>query len=252
FSAWLAAAPPAAGQQQWLEPPRLLNVDEIEQQIQASYPPAQRDGRVRGEVLLGFRVREDGGVDSASVSVRQASIPAFVEPARALVPRMRFAPAKIGGRPVAAWITHAVVFQIPLPSRAELREAPPDEGVYELSAVEELPALLNREAVARQIAAGFPPALRQSGTSAGVIVRFRSMEDGRVDPQSLSVELTADPAFDEAAFAVVRMMRFRPAKVNGRPVRTWISIPIQFQVPAPAPADSAGAPPPRPSGRVNP
>lgn len=243
-AAWLAAAPPAAGQQTGLEPPRLLNENEMEQQIRALHPPAQRDSGVDGSVLLWFRIREDSTVDPASITVRGATSAAFAEAATALAARMRFAPARVGGRPMAAWTTHHVSFRAPRPPPTRVGVAPPDEGTYELSAVEELPVIRNPAGVARQIAARYPPALRDSGVWGGVILRFRLMESGTVEPSSVGVELTTDPAFNEPAMAVVREMRFQPARVNGRPVKVWIELPIGFlAVPtAPAPADSAATP----------
>ncbi|HEU4884305.1 MAG TPA: energy transducer TonB [Longimicrobium sp.] len=242
-AAWLAAVSPATGQ--GLEPPRLLNEDEILQQINTSYPPGQRESGVRGSVVLNFRVREDGTIDPGSVSLLQASDPAFVTPATALVPRMRFAPARMNGRPLPAWIRHSVVFDVRrLPTVRVTAE--PEEGTYEMSAVEEQPALMGHAAIARQIAARYPPALRDSAISGAVIVRFRILENGTVDPASPAVEMTTDPRFDEAATGVIRQARFRPAKVNGRPVKVWVTIPIQFQVQAPEPADAAGTVPAAP------
>jgi TonB family protein len=237
-AAWLTAAPPATGQQTGVELPRLLNQNEIDQQIRASHPPAQRDSGVDGHALLWFRIREDSTVDPASISVRGVSSAAFAEPATALAARMRFAPARVGGRPMAAWTTHHVWFRAPRRTPPRWAGAvPPDEGTYELSAVEELPVIRNPAGVGRQIAARYPPALRESGVWGGVVLRFRLMENGTVEPSSLSVELTTDPAFDEPAMAVVREMRFQPAKVNELPIG-FMTVPT-----APAPADSAATPP---------
>lgn len=243
-AAWLAAVPPATSQEVGFEPPRLLNEREIAQQIGARYPPAQRDSAVRGYVVLNFRVREDSTVDPVSVSVREASNPAFVAPATALVPAMRFAPARVGGRIMAAWITQTIPFEIQRPRPGVERAVPPNEGTYELAAVDELPMLRDRERAARRIAAAFPPALRDSGVAAGaVMVRFRIMENGTVDAASPRVEMTTEPRFDEAAISVIRQMRFQPAKLNGRPVKAWVVMPIQFQAPAPAPSEAAGTVP---------
>ncbi len=243
-AAWLATAPPAASQEGGFKPPWLVNEREISWQIGADYPAAQRDSAVRGYVVLNFRVREDSTVDPASVSVRASSNPAFVAPATGLVPLMRFAPAQLGGRPAAAWITHSLSFELQRPLPAGQRPAPSDEGTYEVSLIEERPEVLDRERMARQIEARFPRALRDGVISAAVVVRFRIMENGTVDPASPRVDVTTDPRFDEAAISVIRQARFRPAKVNGRPVKAWVTIPIHFQNPASAPAEASLADPP--------
>jgi TonB family protein len=233
-AAGMAAASPSAAQ---LDPHRLLNREEIEQQIDATYPTAQRDSGRGGHVVLYIRVREDGTVDPASVSVRGASEEAFQAAATALVPRMRFAPARWDGRPTEVWTTHTVNFEIRRPSSTRAGAVPPDEGTYELSAVEEMPEIRNRSAIARQIAARFPPELRAAGVSGVAIMRFRVLENGTADPATPSVELTTDPRFGDAAIAVVREARFRPAKVNGRPVKAWVTVPINFILDSSAPAD---------------
>lgn len=239
-AACLAAASPAAAQMDVVEP-RLLNRTEIVRQIGASYPAAQRDSAVRGHVTLYFKVREDSTIDPASVSVREASNPAFVTPATALVPAMRYAPARVSGRTMATWITHTVAFEIPPPAGT----VPPGEGMYELAVVEEQPVLRDRGRVARRIAARFPAALRDRGVTAGaVVVRFRIMENGTVEPASPRVEMTTEPGFDEAAISVIREMRFQPAKVNGRAVRVWVAIPVQFELPEAESAQAAGTAPP--------
>jgi TonB family protein len=209
--AWLAAAPPAAGQGY------LLNGSEIQREIAARYPPAMREGGVSGRVRLRLRVLPDSTVDPSSVAVEWASDAAFVEPATSLIPRMRFAPAA-----VPVWIRHSVEF--------EVRGPDPDEGTYELSAVEEMPRLLNAAEVARQIEARYPPALVESGVTGYVLLRFRVMENGTVDPETIGVDVSTHLELEEPAVTVARSMRFRPARVSGRPIPVWLTIPIHFSL----------------------
>jgi TonB family protein len=236
--AWLAAAPPAAAQRSdqerspeaapeytyqtsSIQMPRLLNPDEITPRIAARFPPALRDrGISSGSASLRFRILADGTVDSASITVEGSSNPAFVEPATAIAPRMRFAPAKLEGRTVPGWIRYDLDF----------RDS--DEAIegHEMPALEELPVLRNRGEVARHNSALYPPDLRDSGVEGAVIVRFRISEDGTVDPGTITVPVMTDLAFEEPAITVVRRMRFTPAKVGGRPVALTVTIPVEFRV----------------------
>jgi TonB family protein len=234
----LTGATPAAAQNP--QPPTLRNEAEVARQSAALYPAALRDSAVQGEVVLKFRVLEDSTVDSASVSVVEASNPAFAEPAMAVARVMRFAPARVGGSPAAVWIRYPVEFEIPRPA-ASVGPTIPEEGTYELAAIEEFPRLLNGAVVSRSFTQSYPPALRDSSVSGDVIVRFRVVEDGTVDPATTEAILSTDLAFEEPAIAGVRLMRFRPAKVGGRPVKAWIEIPIHFSVQTDEPA---GAPRP--------
>lgn len=110
------------------------------------------------------------------------------------------------------------------------RETPADEGTYELSAVEELPSLSNRADFGRQLARNYPPLLRDAGVTGTVNVRFRVLEDGRVDAESIQITSSTHEQFDDPTMRAVRTLRFRPAKVNGRPVKVWVEQPITWQV----------------------
>jgi protein TonB len=112
----------------------------------------------------------------------------------------------------------------------EQRTAPPDEGTYELSAVEEQPELSNRSEVARQLSRNYPPLLRDAGVVGTVTIRMRVMENGSVDPESISIENSTHDAFGDAAKRVVERMRFRPAKVGGKAVKVWVTLPVTFQL----------------------
>lgn len=110
------------------------------------------------------------------------------------------------------------------------RETPADEGTYELSAVEELPRVSNGSDFARQLARNYPPLLRDAGVTGTVQVRFRVMEDGRVDAGSIQITNSTHEQFNDPTMRAVRALRFRPAKVNGRPVKVWVEQPIQWTV----------------------
>jgi protein TonB len=110
------------------------------------------------------------------------------------------------------------------------RQAPPDEGTYELSAVEEQPELSNRSEVARQLSRNYPPLLRDAGVVGTVTIRMRVLENGTVDPASIAVENSTHDAFADAARRVVERMRFRPAKVGGKAVKVWVTLPVTFQL----------------------
>jgi protein TonB len=109
------------------------------------------------------------------------------------------------------------------------RETPPDEGVYDISAVEVQPQLSNRSDVSRALERNYPPLLRDAGVGGTVTLSFRVNEDGRVDPSTITVVSSDNEQFSDAAKKVVERMRFRPAKVNDRPVKVLVSIPVTFQ-----------------------
>jgi TonB family protein len=112
----------------------------------------------------------------------------------------------------------------------EQREAPADVGTYELSAVEEQPRPTNVQELQRQLERNYPPLLRDAGVTGTVQVRFRVLEDGHVDAESITVTNSTHEQFNDPTIRSVQRLRFRPAKVNNRPVKVWVELPIQWQV----------------------
>jgi TonB family protein len=108
------------------------------------------------------------------------------------------------------------------------RTIPPDEGTYELSAVEEMPRPTNTADFSRQMARNYPPLLRDSGVQGTVQVRFRVLPDGRVDGESIQITNSTHEQFNDPTIRAVRTLRFRPARVNNRPVPVWVEQPIQW------------------------
>jgi TonB family protein len=64
-----------------------------------------------------------------------------------------------------------------------------------------------------------------------VMVQAMIDRDGRADPATIKIVRSLRPAFDSSAVTFVRAAVFRPAELEGRPVRAWVSIPIDFAAP---------------------
>ena len=73
----------------------------------------------------------------------------------------------------------------------------------------------------------YPDAALKQGVQGMVILRFVVERDGRVG--EIQVRSSLSPGCDREAIRVVKSMpRFIPAKLNGRPVRKWFTVPIRF------------------------
>ena len=101
---------------------------------------------------------------------------------------------------------------------------------YDLSHVEEQPELINRSTVSSALSREYPRMMRATGQTGTVTLRFRVMEDGRVDRSSVSVMALTHPDFAEAAVRVVYVMRFRPARYHRLPVPVWVTLPVTFRL----------------------
>lgn len=109
------------------------------------------------------------------------------------------------------------------------RTTPPDQGVYDVSSVEELPRMTNQSAVRAALERNYPPLLRDSGIGGTVQVELVIDESGRPDVSTVTIISADHEQFADAARRVIERMRFRPAKVNGQGVKIRIQIPITFQ-----------------------
>ena len=118
----------------------------------------------------------------------------------------------------------------PVVKGGQYLQPPPDQGVYEMSAVEVEPSLSNSSDVQRAMERHYPPLLRDAGVAAHVTLRFRVEEDGRVEPATIEIADSTHEGFSEAARSVAKRMRFRPAKVNGYPVKVMVTFPMTFRL----------------------
>jgi TonB family protein len=147
------------------------------------------------------------------------------------------------GRSLRVWELPPRAMDREPPSGEGGPEAPPDEGTYSLPAVEVAPQIRNRREMQRLIEENFPASLQGTGVTGRVVVRFRVMEDGTVDDASVNVEESTHEVFNEPAMMAVRRLRLTPAKVGGRPVKVWVTVPITFQADLAEPDPATAAPP---------
>jgi protein TonB len=91
------------------------------------------------------------------------------------------------------------------------------------------PHLLNTAEASARVRALYPPEMRAAGMKGHVEARFRVLPSGDPDMASFSVDWSTADSFDEPARQVVERLRFEPATRGGKPVPTWVTIPIDFQ-----------------------
>lgn len=73
----------------------------------------------------------------------------------------------------------------------------------------------------------YPLSLWDEGAEGAPLLMVRVTEAGAVD--SAYVEQTSGyEAFDSAAVAGARELRFRPARRGGEPIQRWVQLPVRF------------------------
>lgn len=200
--------------------PRPLNVDEFAAALAASYPGGTPAAGVVPSVHVRFIVDANGtGREFHIVTSTDSSLHA---PALAALSILRFAPAEIDGRPVHVRVDLPIQWQVPTPAPAAKDTAP----AYEMDIVERQPVVLNQRVLQVAMNREYPPGARAAMRAARVVVRMRVSPEGR--PTQADIVSSTDPEFNAASLEVVRVLRFRPAALDGRPVAVWVVLPLHW------------------------
>jgi len=77
------------------------------------YPSVLETSGIAGEVLAQFTVRSDGLADPESFKALKSTNELFTQAVRNVLPKMRFSPAMIGGKPVNQLVQQAFQFAVP-------------------------------------------------------------------------------------------------------------------------------------------
>src|SRR6266581_7124290 len=77
------------------------------------YPSVLESSGIAGEVQAQFVVRSDGKADMDSFKVLKSSNELFTQAVKNVLPRMRFSPAMIGGKPVNQLVQQSFQFAVP-------------------------------------------------------------------------------------------------------------------------------------------
>jgi protein TonB len=80
--------------------------------IAPTYPPSLRSAGIEGRVIAQFVVDTRGRASRESIRILSATNDLFSESVRKAIGQMRFAPAKIGSKPVAQLVQQLFVFKL--------------------------------------------------------------------------------------------------------------------------------------------
>jgi protein TonB len=76
----------------------------------------------------------------------------------------------------------------------------------------------------------YPARLRAADVQGRVLIEFVVDELGQVEGASIRKIESTHPDFEEATRALVLLLRWEPARRNGRPVRTWVRMPVDWRI----------------------
>ena len=87
---------------------------------------------------------------------------------------------------------------------------------------------LNLAELAPQMEQLYPRHLWLNDIQGHVEIQLVVDVEGRVEKDQMKVVSATNPDFEAATRALVRLMRWEPARRNGRPVRVWVLLPVNW------------------------
>ena len=170
------------------------------------YPESADAAGVEGQVLISFVVDKQGSVINPTVVSGIGS--GCDEEALRVVSEARFIPGQQGGKVVKVEMTLPIVFEL---------------KTYDK--VDEMPRLIGSLSDILQ-AVRYPRVARRAGVEGHVMIGFIVDEKGSV--MNPTVTQSIGPLLDAEALRVVKRAKFKPGRLDGRPVKVRLSLPITF------------------------
>ncbi|OOG16065.1 hypothetical protein BWD42_22025 [Sphingobacterium sp. CZ-UAM] len=200
-------ATPKMGQEQF--------VKKINSELKLTDAEMQKD--IAGEVILDFRINENGKIDSIDV-VRDLGDGIALRLIDILKRSGDWAPAQKGGAIVASWVRfpYRVLSFKDSESSSVTKKADPVEGMEVF-----MEKLYNNFQ--------YPPEAIKAGISGDYEINFVVKEDGKIT----SVKLKNDPGYGiltSVQRALNKSGRWKPASQNGRAVRSSVVIPLKLNL----------------------
>ena len=185
------------------------------------YPEEALRKGIKGNVYVGVTIRADGSVTDERI-VRGAHPLLDAEALRVIRELPRWEPAKIDGKAVDE------TYVVTVPFDPDYLEKEPWADVYMV--VEDMPEFPEGD-VKHYLAehVRYPEEAKKQGVEGVVFVRFIIKPDGSLT--DVKVLRPVHPLLDAEALRVVREMpRWKPGRQDGKPVRVFYSVPVEFRL----------------------
>ena len=186
-------------------------------------------GGKNGRLIMQFVVKKDGTV--GDVKVLRPLSPEQDAEAERVVRMLKFTPGMMQGKPVDVWYTLPVSFR----SKADAKPASPRTapaagesiaGDDAYTAVETMPRYEGGGAALMKFIASNLKWI-PGGKNGRLIMQFVVKKDGTVG--DVKVLRPLSPEQDAEAERVVRMLKFTPGMMQGKPVNVWYTLPVSFR-----------------------
>jgi len=178
--------------------------------VEPAYPEDLKRAQIEGKVALQIVVGRSGAVEDAMV-IR--SNPPFDEEAVKAVRQWKYRPALQDGKPVKVYLTVVVEFNLngrpaeQLPVYLTSGIKPPERTVF--------------------VQPEYPEQARKDEVEGKVILEIVVNSAGDVEGDRV---LTPNSVFDDAALLAVRQWKYKPALKDGKPVKVYLTVIVEFKL----------------------
>ncbi len=182
---------------------------------------AEQKPQGEGQIVVGFEVGRHGRVVAPQI-LKSVSPLADSIALEAVTQTLGFTPARLDDQPIASYRTLPIRFQgVDPPPRTN--PAHPG-GVYSEDQVDAAPRLIPESR--RPIT--YPESAKRAGEQGVVSVRFVVDEQGAV--RDAVVIQSVNRQIDDAALRSVTVLRYQPGRIDGRPVKVQMTLPVTFRL----------------------
>jgi len=183
--------------------------------VKPEYPKAAKEKGIEGFVMIAFIVNENGDVTQANV---MRSVPGLDEVALEAAKACKFKPAMINGAPVK------VKWQLPF--EFDLDFANPEiahgANLYQYFEASVKPEMLHKEVPK------YPEEARKDKIEGKTVITLTINESGSVE--KAKVYVSSHPILDDAALTAAKKCKFKPAELDGKPIKVKMNVPYSFKL----------------------
>ena len=183
------------------------------------YPAEARRLGIEGKVIAAALIDTVGSVTRVKIERSGGSL--LDTAAVMALMKARFHPATLYGKPVRIWFTVPINFELVGGSKADRAKN------LNIESEGSAPATPMSNIMDR---VKYPAEAKQEGLEGKAVVSALIGADGSVE--KTIIEESTDKIFEAAAMDAVKSTRFKPSLEDGKPVRSWFTIPIMFKLSA--------------------
>jgi len=178
--------------------------------VEAAYTEEARQAGVQGAVVLYVEISAEGRPEN--IRVRTSLRPDLDKSAVAAIEQWTFEPAKKDGKPVRTAETMAVTFQLPQPQT--------EDTIYKVGEGVSAPRALKR------VEPEYTEETHKARVRGTVILSAVINQEGR--PEDVAVVKSLHPDLDKSAIEALQQWEFEPGMKDGKPVRVFVTIEMNF------------------------